>query len=54
VRSSAGAWHDHGSAQRPVLLGQGSESELIDGVGHFLMVERPVEINEKIVRFLRR
>lgn len=35
----------------PALCGEGSESELIEGVGHFMMVERPKEINERIVRF---
>jgi pimeloyl-ACP methyl ester carboxylesterase len=35
-------------------LGEGSRSELIEGVGHFMLVERPAEINEKIVGFLRR
>lgn len=32
--------------------GNGSESELIDGVGHFMLVEKPKEINERIIRFL--
>jgi pimeloyl-ACP methyl ester carboxylesterase len=34
--------------------GQDSEAELIDGVGHFMLVERPGEINDKILSFLRR
>jgi pimeloyl-ACP methyl ester carboxylesterase len=38
----------------PSYLGEGSRSELIEAVGHFMMVERPDEINEKIVGFLRR
>lgn len=33
-------------------LGEGSESELIEGVGHFMLVERPQEINSRIMRFL--
>ena len=41
-------------ASVPSYLGEGSRSELIDGVEHFMMVERPAEINEKIVGFLRR
>jgi pimeloyl-ACP methyl ester carboxylesterase len=31
---------------------EGSESELIEGVGHFLMLEKPAEINGRILRFL--
>ncbi len=34
------------------LLVEGSESELIEGVGHFMMVERPEEINARILEFL--
>jgi pimeloyl-ACP methyl ester carboxylesterase len=41
-------------ASVPSYLGEGSRSELIEGVGHFMMVERPVEINKKIVEFLGR
>ncbi len=36
----------------PAHLGEGSESELIEGVGHFMLVERPEEINGRILRFL--
>jgi pimeloyl-ACP methyl ester carboxylesterase len=36
----------------PSHLGEGSESELIEGVGHFMLVERPAEINGRILRFL--
>ena len=38
----------------PDYCGPGSESELIEGVGHFMLVERPREINERIVGFLQR
>jgi pimeloyl-ACP methyl ester carboxylesterase len=38
----------------PGYCGPGSESELIEGVGHFMAVERPEEINERIVGFLQR
>jgi pimeloyl-ACP methyl ester carboxylesterase len=34
--------------------GPGSESELIEGVGHFMAVERPREINERILGWLKR
>jgi pimeloyl-ACP methyl ester carboxylesterase len=34
--------------------GPGSDSELIDGVGHFMLVERPAEINERITAWLSR
>ncbi len=36
----------------PTHLGEGSESELIEGVGHFMLVERPEEINDRILGFL--
>ena len=36
----------------PQHCGPGSQSELIDGVGHFLMVQRPTDINKRIVDFL--
>ena len=36
----------------PAHCGEGSESELIEGVGHFLMLEKPAEINGRILRFL--
>jgi pimeloyl-ACP methyl ester carboxylesterase len=36
----------------PTHLGVGSESELIEGVGHFMLVEKPTEINDLILRFL--
>jgi pimeloyl-ACP methyl ester carboxylesterase len=41
-------------ARVPDHCGPGSESELIEGVGHFMLVERPAEINERIVGFLQR
>ncbi|HEY2203266.1 MAG TPA: alpha/beta hydrolase [Pseudonocardia sp.] len=34
--------------------GPGSESELIEGVGHFMLVERPREINDRILNWLKR
>jgi pimeloyl-ACP methyl ester carboxylesterase len=34
------------------FLGQGSKVERIDGVGHFMLVERPAEINGRILQFL--
>jgi len=36
----------------PQHCGPGSQSELIDGVGHFLMVQRPADINKRILDFL--
>jgi len=36
----------------PDHCGPGSQSELIDGVGHFLMVQRPTDINKRIIEFL--
>ncbi len=38
----------------PGYCGPDSDSELIDGVGHFMLVERPTEINTRIVEFLER
>jgi pimeloyl-ACP methyl ester carboxylesterase len=34
------------------FLGAGSAAERIDGVGHFMLVENPAQINERILRFL--
>jgi pimeloyl-ACP methyl ester carboxylesterase len=34
-------------------LGPGSKVERIEGVGHFMLVERPGEINSRILQFLR-
>jgi pimeloyl-ACP methyl ester carboxylesterase len=36
----------------PQHCGPGSQSELIDGVGHFLMVQRPTDTNKRILEFL--
>jgi pimeloyl-ACP methyl ester carboxylesterase len=41
-------------ARVPDYCGPGSEAELIEGVGHFMMVERPEEINDRIIGFLQR
>jgi pimeloyl-ACP methyl ester carboxylesterase len=38
----------------PGYCGPDSEAELIDGVGHFMLVERPEEINDRILGFLQR
>ncbi|MDP9430694.1 MAG: alpha/beta hydrolase [Actinomycetota bacterium] len=49
----------HGVSQDQIervlgYAGAGSESELIEGVGHFMLVERPEEINRRIVGWLDR
>ena len=36
----------------PGYAGPGSASELIEGVGHFMLVERPDEVNERIISWL--
>ena len=36
----------------PQHCGPGSQAELIEGVGHFLMVQQPTEINKRILGFL--
>jgi len=41
-------------ARVPGYCGPGSDAELIEGVGHFMLVERPAEINERILGFLQR
>jgi pimeloyl-ACP methyl ester carboxylesterase len=40
--------------QVPGYAGPGSEAELIEGVGHFMLVERPEEINRRITDWLGR
>jgi pimeloyl-ACP methyl ester carboxylesterase len=35
-------------------VGKGSEAELIDGVGHFMPLQKPAEINARILRFLKK
>lgn len=37
----------------PKILGPGSEVECIPDVGHFFWVEKPAQINERVVRFLK-
>ena len=49
----------HGMSQQqvdrvPSYAGSGSEAELIEGVGHFMLVERPEEINRRITDWLGR
>jgi pimeloyl-ACP methyl ester carboxylesterase len=34
------------------FLGPGSEVERIEEVGHFFLVEKPAEMNDRILRFL--
>jgi hypothetical protein len=41
-----------GSGRAEPLVWPGLRSELIEGVGHFMMVERPTEINKWILGFL--
>ena len=36
----------------PQYCGPGSQSELIDSIGYFLMVERRADINKQILEFL--
>jgi len=36
----------------PAFLGPGSEVERVAGVGHFMLVEKPGQINGRILRFL--
>jgi pimeloyl-ACP methyl ester carboxylesterase len=36
----------------PAFLGPGSKVERIERVGHFMLVERPAEVNGRILQFL--
>jgi pimeloyl-ACP methyl ester carboxylesterase len=36
----------------PQHCGPGSHSQLIDGVGHFLSVQRPTEVTKLVLEFL--
>jgi pimeloyl-ACP methyl ester carboxylesterase len=47
----------HGMTQQqvdrvPHYCGPGSQAELIHGVGHFMMVQRPSDINKRVLDFL--
>jgi len=50
-RVSGCAAPDGRQAAKP-HCGPGSQSELIGGVGYFLMVQRPTGINKRILDFL--
>jgi pimeloyl-ACP methyl ester carboxylesterase len=36
----------------PAMIGPRAEAVMIDGVGHFMLVEKPQEVNKQILRFL--
>ncbi len=36
----------------PAFLGPGSQAEWVEEVGHFMLVEKPAEVNGRILRFL--
>ena len=42
------------AAQVPQFLGAGSEVEILEDAGHFLLVEKPEVVNPRIVEFLAR
>lgn len=42
------------AAQVPASLGPGSEVEILEDAGHFLLVEQPARVNPRIVEFLTR
>lgn len=42
------------AAQIPASLGPGSEVELLEDAGHFLLVEQPARVNARILDFLGR
>ena len=49
----------HGMSQEqvarvPEYAGPGSESELIEGVGHFMLVERPEYLNQRIIDWVEK
>ncbi len=39
--------------QMGALFGAGVEKVLLPGTGHFLHLERPAEVNPKVVQFLK-
>jgi pimeloyl-ACP methyl ester carboxylesterase len=38
----------------PAMIGPRAEAVMIDGVGHFMLVEKPEEVNSHILGFLAR
>ncbi|MGH8005568.1 MAG: alpha/beta fold hydrolase [Candidatus Binatia bacterium] len=38
--------------QVPAFLGPGSQAEHVEGVEHFMLVEKPAEVNSRLLRFL--
>ena len=34
------------------FVGTGSEVEMVEGVGHFMLVEKPADVNSRILKFL--
>jgi pimeloyl-ACP methyl ester carboxylesterase len=43
---------DPNLAQIAGLLAKGSDAAWVDGAGHFLLVEKPADVNHRILRFL--
>lgn len=41
-------------AKVPGCLGPGSRAERVEGVGHFMLVQKPAEVNRRILEFLGR
>lgn len=42
------------AAQIPACMGPGSETEILDDAGHFLIVEQPARVNGRILEFIGR
>ena len=36
----------------PAMIGPRAEAVMIDGVGHFMLVEKPAEVNSHILGFI--
>ena len=52
TRDGCIALSDDTLRQVPQFLGPGSEAHWVEGVGHFMLVQNPAEVNARILKFI--